>query len=169
MPYVALVSTKLRDDPSFKPPSDDPTIKSALKIYTVPHKHVYFNTEVYPAEDTHIIKFIPNIQLQAGSHYDLSFYAKTNGNVQNLRYFFAGREDLAPQGVAMPNGDVIRYIMIENTMNTGSEWSKITGDIYVEKADRKKEDKPAPQFYIAFNGNGGTVWVTGFTMTKRAD
>lgn len=169
MPYVALVSTKLRDDPSFKPPSDDPTIKSALKIYTVPHKHVYFNTEVYPAEDTHIIKFIPNIQLQAGSHYDLSFYAKTNGNVQNLRYFFAGREDLAPQGVAMPNGDVIRYIMIENTMNTGSEWSKITGDIYVEKADRKKEDKPAPQFYIAFNGDGGTVWVTGFTMTKRAD
>jgi hypothetical protein len=167
MPYVLLVSTKLKDDPSFKPPEDAPTIKSALKIYTVPHKHTFFNSEVYPSEDTHIVQFTENIPLQAGAHYDLTFYAKTTGNVQNPRYFFAGREDLGAQGVKMENGDTGRYIFIENNMNTGTSWAKVTGDIYVEKADRKKDDTPAPQFYFAFNGNGGSVSVTGFSLTKR--
>jgi len=168
MPYVTLVSTKLKDDPSFKPPEDAPQIKSALKIYTTPHTHTFFPNEVYPAEDTHIITFNEGIPLASGSHYDLSFYVKTAGNVQNLRYFFWGREDLRPQGVAMENGDTIRVVYIENQMDGGTSWTKVTGDIYVEKADRHKDDTSAPQFYIAFNGAGGTVWVTDFVMTKRA-
>ena len=52
--------------------------------------------------------------------------------------------------------------------DAGASWTKVTGDIYVEKADRHKDDTSAPQFYIAFNGAGGTVWVTDFVMTKRA-
>ena len=67
MPYVLLVSTKLQDDPSFKPPEDAPTIKSALKIYTVPHTHKFFRTEVYPSEDTHIVQCTASIPL-AGGH-----------------------------------------------------------------------------------------------------
>jgi hypothetical protein len=167
MPYLLLVSTKLKDDPTFKPPDDAPTIKSALKIYTVPHQHTYFRNEVYPTEDTHIVTFRANVPLAAGSHYDLSFYCKTSGNVENLRYFFAGREDLAAQGVAMENGARDRYIFIENAMDGGSSWAQVKGDIFVEKADRHKDDTPAPEFYFAFNGNGGTVWVTDFTLTKR--
>jgi len=169
MPYVLLVSTKMKDDPSFKPPEDAPTIKSALKIYTVPHTHNYFPHEVYPTEDTHIVTFNEGIPLQAGSHYDLSFYVKASGTVQNLRYFFAGREDLRAQGITMENGATDRYIFIENQMDGGSDWNKVTGDIFVEKADRKKDDTPTPQFYFAFEGAGGTVWVTDFVMTKRAD
>jgi hypothetical protein len=167
MPYVLLVSTKLKDDPTFKPPEDAPQIKSALKIYTVPHTHTYFPHEVYPAEDTHIITFNEGIPIAAGTHYDLSFYVKTAGHVENLRYFFAGREDLFAQGITMENGARDRYITIENQMDGGADWTKVTGDIYVEKADRHKDDTPAPQFYIAFNGAGGTVWATDFVMTKR--
>jgi hypothetical protein len=88
--------------------------------------------------------------------------------VQNLRYFFLGREDLRPQGVTMENGATERDIYVENQMDGGTSWTKVTGDIYVEKADRHKDDTSNPQFYIAFNGAGGTVWVTDFVMTKRA-
>jgi hypothetical protein len=169
MPYVLLVSTKLRDDPTFKPPDDAPTIKSALKIYTVPHQHAYFPHEVYPVQDTHIVTFDEGIPMEAGSHYDLTFYVKAAGHVENLRYFFAGQEDLFAQGITLEDGGRARYIFIENQMDGGSDWTKVTGDIYVEKADRKKPDTPAPQFYFAFEGNGGTVWVTDFNLTKRTD
>ena len=118
-------------------------------------------------EDTHIVRFNDNIPLQAGSHYDLTFYCKSSGNVENLRYFFAGREDLAAQGVTAGDGGGDRYIYLPTAMNGGATWTKITGDVYVEKADHHKDDVPAPQFFFAFNGNGGTVWVTGFSLTKR--
>jgi hypothetical protein len=169
MPYVLLASTKLRDDPTFKAPDDDPGVRSALKIYTVPHEHTYFRNEVYPTEDTHIIAYNGNIQMDAGTHYDVSFWCKTSGNVENLRYFFAGREDLGAQGVAMDNGDTARYNFVENSIDGGSSWAQVKGDICIEKANRDKDDKPTPGFYIAFGGNGGTVWVTDFHMTKKTD
>jgi hypothetical protein len=169
MPYVLLVSTKLKDDPTFKPPEDAPQIKSALKIYTVPHTHTYFQNEIYPAEDSHIVGFNEGIPLASGTHYDLSFYVKTAGHVDNLRYFFWGREDLGVQGITLGNGGNERDIFIENQMSGESDWTKVTGDIYVEKADRHKDDTSAPAFYFAFNGAGGTVWVTDFVMTKRSD
>jgi hypothetical protein len=169
MPYFLLVSTKLKDDPTFKPPPEAPTIKSALKMYTVPHTHAYFPQEIYPAEDTHIISFARGIAFEAGSHYDLSFWVKTSGNVQNLRYFFAGGENLIAQGITGDNGEPGRYIFIENTIPAESAWTQVTADIYVEKANRHMVDHPSPAFYVAFNGAGGTVWMAGFSMTKKQD
>jgi hypothetical protein len=52
-------------------------------------------------------------------------------------------------------------------MNSGSDWTQVKGDISIEKADPHKDDLPHVQFYIAFNGNGGSVTVTGFSLTKR--
>ena len=167
MPYVALVSTKLKDDPTFKPPDDAPTIKSALKMYTIPHTHTFFPREVYPTEDSHVVRFNEGIPLQSGTHYDISFYCKATGNVENLRYFFLAHENLVSQGITAANGDRERDVFVENTINIGGTWSKVTGDIYVEKADRHKDDVSVPQFFFAFNGNGGTVWFTDFVMTKK--
>lgn len=166
MPYVLLVSTKVQDDPAFKPPLEAPTIKSALKIYTVPHEHTYFPNEVYPSEDTHIVGCNVGIPIQSGTHYSLSFWYKTAGRVNNLRYFLFGGEDLKSQGIILPNGDTRRTIYVENTTGgSGTDWTQQTDDIYIEKADRKKDDVSAPNFFFAFNGDGGTVWMTGFSMT----
>jgi hypothetical protein len=168
MPYLLLCSTKLRDDPSFKPPEDAPTIKSALKIYTVPHQHTFFPKEVYPSEDTHIVFYNQYIMLDAGTHYDLSFYCKTAGNVDNLRYFFLGLENVALQGIPLIDGHPERWNYIENKMDGGSDWTQVKDDIMIEKYDRDKNDVAPVRFYLAFNGNGGTVWVTGFSLTKRS-
>ena len=96
MPYVLLVCTKVKDDPTFVPP--EPGIKSALKIYTVPHKHVYFPNEVYPEEDTHVVTFAPAlIPIQAGVNYKTSFWVKTEGNVEPISaMFFMALENLHP-------------------------------------------------------------------------
>jgi hypothetical protein len=166
MPYVLLVSTKLRDDPSFKPPDDAPTIRSALKIYTVPHTHAYFPQEIYPTEDTHIITCDQGIPIEGGAHYDVSFWTKTSGNVENPRYFFSGGEDLAAQGLKMRDGSTQRSIFITNNMDTSSGWTQQKADIYIEKADREKVDIAGVQFFVAFNGDGGTIWMTDFVMTK---
>ena len=166
MPYVQLVSTKVQDDPTFKPPENAPTIKSALKMYTEPHQHTYFPREVFPVEDTHIVCFNENIALQAGSHYDFSCWVRTTGNVQNLRYCFAGYEDLFNQGLHPANGQRSRELFVENNMDSGSSWTQVKGDIYFERAVDRKDDTPAPQFFFLFNGNGGSVSVTGFSLTK---
>jgi hypothetical protein len=168
MPYLLLCSTKLRDDPSFKPPDDAPTIKSALKIYTVPHQHTYFPKEIFPANDAHIVVYDQNVTLEAGTHYDLSFYCKTAGNVENLRYFLFGRENLVAQGIVLSDGSKDRWNFIENNIDSGADWVQVKGDIMIEKADPDKNDNPPVRFYFAFNGTGGTVWVTGFSLTKRA-
>jgi hypothetical protein len=167
MPYVLLVSTKAQDDPTFKAPDDAPTIKSALKIYTVEHTHKYFHNEVYPAEDTHIINYTEDTQLDAGTHYDFSFWAKTDGNISNPRFFFAGRENLEKQGVHIPGGTWYRDNFVEDNMDSGSSWVQEKADIYIEKAVEGKNDTAPVQFYIAFNGNGGSLTVAGFTLTKR--
>jgi hypothetical protein len=168
MPYLVLCSTKAQDDPTFKPPDDAPTVKSAIKIFTVPHQHTYFPKEVYPTEDTHIVMATTNIPLQVGTHYDVSFYCKSAGTVDNLRYFFAGRELLTPQGIKMANGATQRWIFLENNMDAGTDWTQVKGDVYVDPATEGKVDSPVVRFYFAFNGDGGTVWVTDFSLTKRS-
>ena len=169
MPYVELVSTKAQTDPTFKPPEGAPTIKSALKIFTVPHKHVYFPNEVYPSEDTHIIECTTAVPLQAGTHYDFSCWTKTDGNVNNPRYFLSCRENLEAQGAQPKGANWFRDIFIENNMDSGSDWVQQKCDVYVEKAMDKKDDIYAPNLYFAFNGNGGSLTVAGFTLTKRGD
>ena len=168
MPYVLLVSTNVKDDPSFKPPEGDATIKSALKIYTVPHKHTYFNNEVYPTEDTHIVQCTAPIALDAAAHYDISFWVKTDGNVETLRYDLAGRENLLEQGINNPQYGTYRYVLVENQISASGDWTQVKDSISFEKADPDKPETVTTNFYLAFNGNGGSVWVTGFNMKKRA-
>jgi hypothetical protein len=161
MPYVLLVSTKAKDDPSFVPP--EPGIKSALKIYTVPHKHVYFPTEVYPEEDTHVVGYNGVVPVQAGVRYTTSFWVKTEGTVENLSYLLIGWEDLAAQGGVGERLNFLKYPV----GGTSSSWTHFTGTTFLEKADRKKEDACGMHFCFGFNGNGGTVTITGFSMTKE--
>jgi hypothetical protein len=161
MPYVLLASTKLKDDPEFISP--DGTIKSALKIYTVPHKHTYFPNEVYPVEDTHVVSCNEAIPLQAGVRYTTSFWVRTTGNVENLSYvYFTWREDLEAQG-----GKGVRGVFLKSDVGgTSSSWTHYTGPTFLEKADRDKDDTANVNFMFGFNGNGGTVSVAGFSLIK---
>jgi hypothetical protein len=52
-------------------------------------------------------------------------------------------------------------------MDSGSSSIQEKGDVHVEKADREKNDKSAPQLFIAGYGHGGSIPAAGFTMTKR--
>ena len=53
-------------------------------------------------------------------------------------------------------------------MDSGSSWVQEKADIYVERAIEGKNDTAPVNFFMAFNGNGGSLSVTGFTLTKRA-
>ena len=167
MPYVLLASTKLKDDPTFKPPEDAPTVKSALKIYTVPHQHTYFRSEVFPSQDTHLVQCDTRVTLEAGAHYDLSFYAKTDGTVDNLRCFFLTLENLVAQGIRGPNVRAKRYVMIPNQVSATGDWTHVKLEVKFDPVQEGKHEAGSFTFYLAFNGNGGTVWVTDFNMTKR--
>jgi hypothetical protein len=57
----------------------------------------------------------------------------------------------------------------ENNMDISSSWIQEKVDVYVEMADRDKDDPYDPPFLIVFNGNRGAISVAGFTMTKRGN
>jgi hypothetical protein len=163
MPYVQLVCTKLKDDPQFVSP--DGKIKAALKLYTVPHEHTYFRNEIYPTDnDLHVIGFDEEIPIEAGVHYDTSFWVKTSGDVENVSYVFTnyGWEDLGDQG---GKGSIFRFIKVP--VDAGGSWTQFKGDTYMERADREKPDTANLRFFLSYNGNGGSLSVAGFTMAKR--
>ncbi len=168
LPYYTLCCTSTKDDPSFKGPDDDPTIQSALKAYTVPHKHLYFPRETYRAEDTRLINCATSIPFEAGTHYDLSFWCKGDGSITNLHYFFYGAEDLVKLGIKTPKGATERRPYVQGTFDAGTSWTQVKGDIFVEKLDPKKAEHFPFGFHIAYGGNGGTLWLAGFSLTKRA-
>jgi hypothetical protein len=167
MPYFLLASTNAKDDPTFVAPKDDPKIKSAIKAYTVPHPNsVYFSRQISPTEDTRIIQCTSDIAVEANTHYKISFWFKTAGDVQNPRYFLQGLEWLKPQGIVPPDGSLNRVPFILNTISGGGDWSKVEGDVYFPRLiDNISETAPL-QFYMAFNGNDGTVWMADFQMRK---
>jgi hypothetical protein len=167
MPYFLVASTNAKDDPTFVPPKDDPKIKSAIKAYTVPHpNNVYFRKQIYPSEDTRIVECTTGIDIEANTHYTISFWFKTAGDVQNPRYFFQGLEYLQPQGITAPDGSTTRIPFIPNTISGSGDWSKVEGDVFYPRlVDGKPETAPL-QFYMAFNGNDGTVWMADFQMKK---
>jgi hypothetical protein len=154
MPYVFIASTNAQDDPTFKAPDAAPTLKSAIKIYTVPHTHTYFPTEVYPAEDTHIVRCDTRVLMQAGVRYDISFWMKTDGNVENPRYFFAGVLQSQP------------WFFVERQASASSDWTLVKDSVTYEKTGAYTASSLPTRFYFAFNGRGGTVWMTGFDMRK---
>ena len=171
MPYVQMVSTKREVDPTFTPPPGEPTIKSALKVYTVPHTHAYFPVETFPVQDSHFMNLAGNMRLQAGIHYDFSFWSKISGPVTNPRYLFAGEENLYNQGITLPDGSQLRTINVKNSISTSSDgsWVQTTGDVYFDKAVPGKDDVAPLGFHIAFNGNGGSITVAGFSLTQSSD
>ncbi len=165
LPYYVLCCTSVKDDPSFKGPDDDPTIKSALKAYTVPHQHAYFPQETYRAEDTRFING-GSVPFEAGVHYDLSFWCKGSGNLENLHYFFYGAEDLSKIGVKMANGSTQRRPYVRGAFDAGTSWNQVKADVYVDRIDPTKAENFGFGFHIVYGGNGGTLWLAGFSLTK---
>ncbi len=168
MPYYLLCCTSAKDDPSFKGPDDDPTIKSALKAYTVPHQHTYFPQETYRTEDTRLIDCSDSVPFEAGTHYDLSFWCKGDGSIENLHYFFYGAEDLARIGEKLPNGSTQRRPYVQASFDAGTNWTQVKGDVYIERINPRKAENFPFKFHIVYSGNGGTLWLAGFSLTKRA-
>ena len=168
-PYLTLCSTSAKDDPDFKGPEDDPTIKSALKVYVAPHQHAYFASEIYsPKDDTRLINCHDKVTLEDSVHYNLSFWCKSSGPIENLHYFFYGAEDLSRIGVKMANGSTQRRPYVQGAFNAGSDWTQVKADVYVERIDPKKAETSPMDFHVVYGGNGGTLWLTGFSLTKNA-
>jgi hypothetical protein len=161
MPYVLLATTNAKDDPDFVPP--DPSIQSALKIYTVPHKHVYFPNEIYPDEDTHIVRCRGAVSIQAGVRYATSFWIKSSGPVDNLSYVLTGYDLQSRAGGPDRKSVVLKYPIGD----TNSTWTHFTGTTVFEKPDEKKVDILQMNFSFGFTGDGGSVTVAGFSMTAE--
>jgi hypothetical protein len=168
-PYLTLCSTSVKDDPDFKGPDDDPTIKSALKLYIVPHQHTYFPNEIYsPKDDTRLLNCSDTVVLEDSVHYDLTFWCKSTGTLEGLHYFFYGAEDLSRIHAKLPNGSVQRRPYVQGTFDAGSSWTQIKADVEVERVDPSKAENSPMKFHVVSGGNGGTLWLAGFSLTKSA-
>jgi hypothetical protein len=172
IPYINLVCVNDQIEPDFKGPT--PEIKSALKYYAEPHP---FNTDFpigfYPQEDTQIIAFTPKLQanhpetwsgpcvlLKPKTHYTLTFWVKSSGDISNFDFQLHSEED-APKGVR-------HNIMITQPITPSDSWTQITDSFDFPLYDDVKLPAGGAfgfYFWLTFNGHA-TIYLTGFSLTE---
>ena len=87
--------------------------------------------------------------------------------MDNLRCFFFTVENLAQQGLHATNGKAKRYVKIPNQISATGDWTHVKLDVKFDPTEEGKHEVGSFSFYLAFNGNGGTLWVTDFNLTRN--
>jgi hypothetical protein len=169
VPYELLVCTNAKAEPDFKPPPNT-TFKNALKFYVLPNKNTYFPQTYYPIndqlfDDEHSFLYQSPVALKEGTSYDVSFWIKGTGGIQDLKYH-AGCD-------FMNNTPDYEHVDIGDSLSLSSGWTKYSGTIqwsWQKDNNRHKHANEARDmaFWFDFHGQG-TLYLDDITIAPSSN
>ncbi len=160
-PYDLLVSTNTKVEPSFTPP-DDTGINSALRFYRdIPSQlNVTFPESYYPESDKKIINCNSFFILKSDQRYQLSFWVKTDGDINELKYLIEGwQPDPANSNASLG------HIKIYDTVATASSWNLYSTNINYKSLSEDRGVSTTCAFHFSFSGKG-SLYIAGLKLTK---
>ncbi len=159
--YELLVATSADVESGFTPPPDHQG-RFALRAYVMTPENVWFKNRYFvdPSNETnkneHVISYRASLPIPAGTRYDLSFYVKTEGDVENTRAVLSGNQWTDEKMVP---------ILVSRPFDSSSSWQKITDTVSWESLSDKENDVQQLRFSFRWNGTG-SIYIDDVALQK---
>ncbi len=161
-PYDLLVCTNAKVEPGFVPP-DDAGLTSSLRYYrdTPILANPTFPESFYPESDAKLITRNNGFNLKANERYQLSFWVKSDGDINNLKYVIEGWQ---PDPVNSKNS--LGHITISDSVEATNSWNFYTTSIHFRSLSEDRDVGFTFAFHLAFSGKG-TLYIAGIRLVKK--
>jgi hypothetical protein len=161
--YDVLVATSADVEKGFEPPPDHKG-KFALRAYVFTPQTTTFSgryicdpsTENFQNE--HVITYTPPVEIQAGTPYQVSLSARSDGEVESPRFAFEASQKL-------PN-NTYGYIKIQHPIGVTSSWSKISESFTAVSQTSDKNAVIPMKMSFRWNASG-SIYLDDITVQKR--
>jgi hypothetical protein len=158
-PYDLLVCTNAQVEPGFAPPRNS-GITSALRFYIdePAQPNSRFPEHFYPKRDERRIIRNGDFSLTADTDYSLSFWVRTTGAINDLRYGVSGIQYKSPY-------EVLGYINMSDSVSASDSWNQFTTIVHYQSLSEDRHIAINFHFEFYFTGKG-SVYISALKLEK---